>query len=116
MKKMMAEYCIHYETLKETKLLKLLNEDYWRTLLDAAVLRHERRLVQISQNLPEGQTSDLYYLKGCCSRFTLKRYLDKLRNQTAETEISTPLPSRVPNLSSRILPKKCISAILLINS
>ena len=52
---MMAECCVHYETVKETKLLKLSNKNYWSTLLDAAVLRYERRLVQISQNLPERQ-------------------------------------------------------------
>ena len=102
----MAECCIYYETVKETKLLKLSNEDSWSTLLNAAVLRNERRLVQISQNLPEGQILDLYNHKGCRARFSLKRDLDKLRNQTAEPEISTPRPSRVPNLSSPILPKK----------
>ena len=107
---MIAECCVHYETetVKETKVLKLSNEDAWSTLLDTAVLRNERRLVQISQNLPEGQIPDLYYNKGCRARFTLKRDLDKLRNETAEPEISTPPPSRVPNLSSPILPKKCI--------
>ena len=57
--------CVHYETVKETKLLKLSKEDSWSTLLDAAVLRNERRLVQISQNLLEGQIPDLYYHKGC---------------------------------------------------
>ena len=51
----MAEICVHYETVKETKLLKLSNKNYWSALLDAAVLRYERRLVQISQNLPERQ-------------------------------------------------------------
>ena len=51
----MAECCIHYETVKETKLLKLSNEDSWNTLPDAAVLRNERRFVQISQNLHEVQ-------------------------------------------------------------
>ena len=60
------------------------------------------------KNFPEGQIPDLYYHKGCRARFTLKRDLDKLRNQTAEREISTLRPSRVPNLSSPILPKKCI--------
>ena len=108
MKQMMAEYCVHYETVKETKLLKLSNEDSWSGLLDAAVLRNERRLIQISQNLPEGQIPDLYYHRGCRARFTLKRDLDKLGNRTAEPEISTPRPSRVPNLSSLILPKKYI--------
>ena len=51
----MAECCVHYETVKETKLFKLPHEDSWSTLLHVAVLRNERRLVQISQNLPEGQ-------------------------------------------------------------
>ena len=60
----MAECCSHYETVKETKLLKLSNEDSWSTLLDAAVLRNDRTLVQIAQNLPEGQIPDLYYHKG----------------------------------------------------
>ena len=104
----MAECCSHYETVKEIKLLKLSNEDSWSTLLDAAVLRNDRTLVQIAQNLPEGQIPDLYYHKGWRPRFTLKRHLDRLRNQTAEPEISTPRPSWVPNLSSSILPKKCI--------
>ena len=104
----MAECCVHYETVKETNLLKLSNEDSWSTLLDAAVLSSEKRLVQISQNLPEGQTPDLYYHKGLRARSTLKRDLDKLRNQTAELEISNPRPLRVPNLYSPILPKKCI--------
>ena len=45
----MAECCVHYETAKERKLLKLSNGDSWSTLVDAAVLRNERRLVQISQ-------------------------------------------------------------------
>ena len=93
----MAECCVHYETVKETKLVDLSNEASWSTLLDATVLRNERRLVQISQNLPEGQIPNLYYHKGCRARFTLKRDLDKLRNQTAEPEISTLRSSRVPN-------------------
>ena len=104
----MVERCIHYETVKETKLLKLSNEDSWSTLLDAAVLRNERRLVQISQNLHEVQIPDLYYHKRCRARFTLKRDLGKLRNQTAEPKMSSPRPSHVPNLSSPVLPKKCI--------
>ena len=108
MKQMMAECCVHHETVKKTKLLKLSNEDSWSTLLDAAVLPNERRLFQISQNLPEKQIPDLYCHKGCRARFTLKRDLDKPRNLTAEPEISNPRPSRVPNLSSPILPKKCI--------
>ena len=41
----MAECYVHYETVKETKLSKLSNEDSCSTLLDAAVLRNERRLV-----------------------------------------------------------------------
>ena len=104
----MAECCVHYETVKETKLLKLSNKDSWSTLLGAAILRNESRLVQASQNFPEGEIPDLYYHKGCRARFTLNRDLDKLRNQTAESEISTSRSSRVPNLPSRILPKKCI--------
>ena len=74
------------------KLLKLLNEDSLSTLLDAAVLRNERRLIQISQNLPEGQIPDLYHHKGCHARFSLKHDLDKLSNQTAEPEIYTARP------------------------
>ena len=93
---------------QKTKLLKLPNEDSWGTLLDAAALRNEGRLIQISQNLPEGQVPDLYYYKGFRARFTMKRELYKLRKQTAEPEISTPRPSRVPNLSCPILPKNLI--------
>ena len=74
------------------KLLKLLNEDSLSTLLDAAVLRNERRLIQISQNLPEGQIPDLYHHKGCHARFSLKHDLDKLSNQIAEPEIYTARP------------------------
>ena len=44
----MAECSVYYETVKEIKLLKLSNEDSGSTLLDATVLRNERRLVQIS--------------------------------------------------------------------
>ena len=57
--------------------------------------------------MPDGQIPDFYYHKGSRARFSLKRDLDNLRNQTTELEISTPRPSRVPNLSSPILPKKC---------
>ena len=93
---------------QKTKLLRLSNEDSWGTLLDAAALRNEGRLIQISQDLPEGQIPELYYHKGFRARFTLKCELEKLRNQTAEPEISTPRPSRVPNLSSPILPKNLL--------
>ena len=65
-------------------------------------------MVQILQNLPEGQIPDLYYHKDWHARFTLKHDLDKLRNQIAESEVSTSYPSQVSNLSSPILPKKCI--------
>ena len=34
----MAKCFFHYETVKEKKLLKLLNKDSWSTVLDAAVL------------------------------------------------------------------------------
>ena len=87
---MMDECCIHYETVKETNLLKLSNKDFWSTLLDAAVLCNESSH------------------KGCSTRVTLKCDLDKLRKQTGEPEISTPRPSQFPNLSSPILLKKCI--------
>ena len=113
---MMAKCFVHYETVKEKKLLKLLNKDSWSTVLDAAVLHNERRLVQISQNLLDGQIPDLYYHKGCRARFSLKPDLHKLRNETAEPEISIPRLSRVSNLSSPVLPKNEFSAILLINS
>ena len=73
---MMAECCVHYETVKETKLLKLSNKDSWSTLVDTAVLRNERRSIQISQKLPEGQIPDLYYHKSCGARSTLKCDLD----------------------------------------
>ena len=66
----MAECCVHYETVKEAKLLELSNEDSWSTLLDATVLRNERILIQISQNLSDVQIPDLYYHKVCRARFT----------------------------------------------
>ena len=44
----MDECCIHYETVKETNLLKLSNKDFWSTLLDAAVLCNERTLIKVA--------------------------------------------------------------------
>ena len=84
------------------------NEDSWSTLLDATVLRNERRLVQISQNLHEGQIPDLYYHKGCRARFTLKCDLDKLRSQTSEPEISNPTSITSSKFVNPILPKNRI--------
>ena len=49
----MDECLVHYETVKEKKLLNLPNKDFWSPALDAAVLRNERRLVQISKNLTD---------------------------------------------------------------
>ena len=45
---MMDECCIHYETVNEKNLLKLSNKDFWRTLLDAAVLCNERSPIKVA--------------------------------------------------------------------
>ena len=102
----MDECCIHYESVKDAKLVNLSTIDSWKTLLLAARKRNYTPLLKIADETPSNAIPKLAYHKTCRSMFTLKRDLDKLSQSSSSKSKRT---SRVDtSTSSVVLPKKCI--------
>ena len=102
----MDECCIHYESVKDAKLVNLSTIDSWKTLLLAARKRNYTPLLKIADETPSNAIPKLAYHKTCRSMFTLKRDLDKLSQSLSSKSKRT---SRVDtSTSSVVLPKKCI--------
>ena len=72
---MMEECVTHYNSVSETKLVKLGSEALWKMLLQAAERRNFQPILDISSTVADGEYPPLKYHKTCRSMFTLKRDL-----------------------------------------
>ena len=86
--KIMESCCIYYNNVVETKLISLTSLSSWKTLLDAAYIRNNTRLVELCKELGEGEFPNVKYHKTCRSMSTLKRDLDNLQEQDEVTVVT----------------------------
>lgn len=80
----MEECVIHYNSVSETKLVKLSSEASWKTLLQAAERRNFQPILDISSTVTDGEYPPLKYHKTCRSMFTLKRDLVRCEQEVGE--------------------------------
>ena len=62
------------------------DEESWKTLLRAAQIRNHQEIVQLSKSLRDGEVSLIYYHLKCRSIFTMKNVLDKLSQQSSNSQ------------------------------
>ena len=102
--------CIHYDSTKGENLRSLSSSESWITLLEAAKLRNDSNIINIAADLDDGEVPKLIYRKTCRARYTLKRYLDKLRKEVKESPESkrTKRSKAVSTSTSGVFQKICI--------
>ena len=81
---MMEECVIQYNSVSETKLVKLSSEASWKTLLQAAERRNFQPILDISSTVTDGEYPPLKYHKTCRSMFTLKRDLVRCEQEVGK--------------------------------
>ena len=85
---MTEKCCIHYDSVKEAKLITLSQTDKssWETLLSAARIRNHENIIRIGRSLTDGEIPKLKYHKVCRSMFVLKRNLNKIQSESEQTD------------------------------
>ena len=78
-------YCIYYDSTKDENLRSLSIIESWITLLEAAKLRNDSNIINVTAGLEDGEVPKHMYHKTCRARYTLKRDLDKLRMEVKES-------------------------------
>ena len=81
--------CMHYESVRDLKLVSLTTFESWKTLLDAGKKRKHQKPLEVASKLEESEVPKLSYDKNCRSMFTLKRDLEKLQTD-ADRDSSSP--------------------------
>ena len=61
-------------------------EESWKTLLRAAEIRNHQEILELSKSLSEGEVPFIYYHRKCRSIFTMKKLLDKLSQQSSNSQ------------------------------
>ena len=70
----------------DSDLVNPKDEESWKTLLRAAQIRNHQEIVQLSKSLRDGEVSLIYYHRKCQSIFTMKSVLDKLSQQSSNSQ------------------------------
>lgn len=92
--------CIHYDSVKEKKLIILMNKESWETLLSAARIRKNKEILRIANTMEEAEIPILKYHKTYRCMFVLKRSLQKIQ-QNVGPESSTAESSRMETKRKR---------------
>ena len=61
-------------------------EESWKTLLRAAEIRNHQEILELSKSLSEGEVPFIHYHRKCRSIFTMKKLLDKLSQQSSNSQ------------------------------
>ncbi|XP_019613858.1 PREDICTED: uncharacterized protein LOC109461832 [Branchiostoma belcheri] len=78
--------CAIHCTDETTSLASLKDLDSWKTLLNAAVIRNHKGILDIAKTVKEGELPQISYHRKCRSIFTLKRDLEKLSQTPIKVE------------------------------
>ena len=70
--------CIHYESVRDVKVVSLISFESWKTLMVTAKKRG-RKFLEAASKLEESEVPMLLYHKTCRSMFTLRHDLEKLQ-------------------------------------
>ena len=87
-KRLRLECIIHCSDDNTDKLVSLQNIDSWRTLLRAAEIQKHIPVLELAQDLPDGQIPTIWYHRKCRSLFTMKKRLDGIlaKEQSGDSE------------------------------
>ena len=89
------------------------DEESWKTLLHAAQIRNHQEIVELSKSLRDGEVSLIYYHRKCRSIFTMKNVLDKLSQQSSNSQahqeqVARRVPIRGSSNISKTYKRICI--------
>ena len=70
--------CIHYESVRDVKVVSLISFESWETLMVTAKKRGQKFL-EAASKLEESEVPMLLHHKTCRSMFTLRHDLEKLQ-------------------------------------
>ena len=105
--------CIIHCSDDESLLISPKDLDSWKSLLKAATVRNHRALLNLAENVKEGEIPHVSYHRKCRSLFTMKRDLESISQKTAaasqipefNTESEEQRPDREEPSTSRTYPK-----------
>ena len=75
--------CIIHCSDDESLLISPKDLDSWKSLLKAATIRNHRPLLDLAENVKEGEIPHVSYHRKCRSLFTMKRDLESISQTTA---------------------------------
>ena len=85
-KRFSKKKCIIHCTNDSSNLVNPKDEESWKTLLRAAQIQNHQEIVELSKSLSEGEVPLIYYHRKCRSIFTMKKLLDKLSQQSSNSQ------------------------------
>ncbi|CAH3143072.1 unnamed protein product [Porites evermanni] len=85
-KRFCKKKCIIHCTDDSSDLVNPKDEESWKTLLRAAEIRNHQEILELSKSLSEGEVPFIYYHRKCRSIFTMKKLLDKLSQQSSNSQ------------------------------
>ena len=99
----MDECFFHHEVVdKNEKLQSLSCVSAWKAITEAAKVRKNQNVISLAETVEEGTFPSIKFHKSCRAMFTMKRDLDKIRNDYERYS------RRSSGTSSNILPPECI--------
>ena len=70
--------CIIHHTNASDNLVSIQSMESWKTLLNAATIRHPQAVLNVASNLPGGVVPKIKYHQKCRSTFTMKKLLESI--------------------------------------
>ena len=93
-KRFCKKKCIIYCTDDSSDLVNPKDEESWKTLLRAAEIRNHQEIVELSKSLSDGEVPLIDYHRKCRRIFTMKKLLDKLSQQSSNSQTQPEQVSR----------------------
>ena len=76
-----SDGCIVHCTDASDDLVSIPPMESWKTLLNAATIRHHQAVLDIASNLPDGVVSNIKYHRKCRSTFTMKKLVESIKKK-----------------------------------
>ena len=76
-----SDGCIIHCTDASDDLARIQSMELWKTLLNAATIRHHQAVLDVASNLPDGVVPNIKYHRKCRSTFTMKKLLESIKKK-----------------------------------
>jgi len=101
--------CVIHCTNDDSKLVQSKDYDSWKSLVNAAIIRQHRGILEIADNLVSGTWPDnIFYHRNCRAKFTMKRLLDEISSSSVDEEVVRRSSRESSSTKSAVFKKSCI--------